>query len=1673
MAGANGGDGGFVEVSGHRYLDFQARTDRSAANGRAGTLLLDPADLTIGAADNYGGGVFSGGIFYGADVGAGSSLSWGTINTQLLAGSVAITTTGTGGSGFGDIFIATDSPDLFSGHNLGLLAHRHIDTNAKTVTNTGGGDIFLVAGWNGDTGTPSITGTVGQISGNGNFQTAGGDFKAVAAASIALGIITTDGVSSGTKGGDVYINAANGTLLVSRISAQGASDGGVGGAVTLLAKDDLTIGSGGVNASGGVGAYGYGSAGGNGGYGGAVLIESVLGTIAVNGDVISNGGLGGLGGYGYNGDDGGNGGKGGDITLTSGSSISLAAGKTLSSMGGTGGQGGDGGEGSVGGNGGSGGKGGNITLHADAGVGGIQFGSSSVLNADGGTGGQGGAGGYGYGSGSGSYGGQGGSGGLGGGGGDILLTANGSGGTIDIGSSELTARGGQGGRGGTGGTSYGGYATGASGGTGGIGGSGGSITLNADGPGGSILLGSATLKADGGAGGVGGSGGSGIGYSGYSGYGGYGGSSVGFGGTGGSGGNGSYGGSIFLSANGTSGTIQIGSARLSAGGGIGGGGGGGGYGSAYDGGEGGGYGIGGGGGRGGAGGFGGHVELVSGSGGISMNGGEILARGGNGGIGGDGGEGSGSYGGNAGVQGVGGNGGNAGNTIRLSSTGAITLSNGNLDSGGGHGGGYDDGGYWVGNGGNGGHGGVVEVYGGSIVASGVGFLAAGGHGGKGDAFAELDGGSGGNGGQVILITDSGDMSLTSSTVDVRGGTGGAGGESMQVIFGGHSTTNAGNGGNAGSISLTTYGGIALNFTGLEATGGRGGDGAAAYYGGGFGYPATMGGNGGYGGNVTLVAGGLASVSNGSVYTSGGDGGTGGVGAAEYGGLTGGATGGDGGQAGHILIDAGGISLTNSYLYALGGNGGQGGAGYGGGHAIFTVNVGGTNLCYGGGAEACNGQLLSGSYNGVTYSFNAPINQSDTQTTLGGAGGNGGSVNDSDGHAIMLKARNGKIELSSSQISFGPGSGGSGGEHYLNDYAYVYLGTNALGNHVYAYAYSDGIPVSHSSGATSYGFYNSIYGSTDAVSGRLMLAAKGDISLSNNSYVSAQNAGGGGTVNSRIDFLAGWDGVEGGGVPTGNTPYAGSIMLNNSVVYGPYDNAALDWKAGGDIVLSGYSYVDGPYYNGTMAWKAGGAIRFDSGYVNGGHTTTLEAGGDVSLGSLLTYYYSAGSSITITAGGAILDGNGSTVNLKAQTIDLTSTYGGSPGGLAISADIDNSDALVANLYATVINTASYGGISLRVTGDAPGSIDLWDNAASGNSIYFGAARDININGDQFFSAEHYGGIQLYAGRDVNWTSDADYTLDTLGSAIVAAGRNFFLDDVIYGNGDSASSLTLVAGGILTITGGGSISDSDWNDVVLAGGTVDNRGAVFAARDLDIFAGALTNHYGGDFWAGNDLTIIAGSISGNGGAHFDAGNNATAQVTSNITLDNGAHFYVGNNIIAEVMGNITLDNGAYFEAGNDVGEDVDGRRITFGGATSTLSLSNGAYVLANSVETIRLDFKARSSGGVLIDGVETTTSAPGGSGLFVVDRYTPALLDAGLEIKYGVASSESFDPCRFSSILCTFFDPAASPLVSGVQEVSEPDKDKDAKCAEGDFGCTADQDGKKDEKSAPKKLATCES
>jgi filamentous hemagglutinin family protein len=146
--GANGGDGGFIEVSGKKSLGYAGTVDMRAIRGKNGKLLLDPTDITIN--DDAPGGSL-------AVAGNTSTVTATDIRNALMMGNVVISTSSAGG-GFGDISFASvgnASAYLFDGidNTLTLQAERDITVNqsvrvfnfAPTSTNAG---LTLEAGRN-------------------------------------------------------------------------------------------------------------------------------------------------------------------------------------------------------------------------------------------------------------------------------------------------------------------------------------------------------------------------------------------------------------------------------------------------------------------------------------------------------------------------------------------------------------------------------------------------------------------------------------------------------------------------------------------------------------------------------------------------------------------------------------------------------------------------------------------------------------------------------------------------------------------------------------------------------------------------------------------------------------------------------------------------------------------------------------------------------------------------------------------------------------------------------------------------------------------------------------------------------------------------------------------------------------------------------------------------------------------------------------------------------------------------------------------------------------------------------------------------------------------------------------------------------------------------------------
>ena len=153
--GANGGNGGFVETSGHNLgVGLTARVNTLAANGSTGNWLLDPDNINVQT---------------GGSAGVGCSTSLCTIDPITIECALGYNCSGgTNVTLEANVDINVYNDVIYSSANtLSLLAGSDINVyaNIENTLATGGGNINLIAGWDKTTtdfGLPDQSGRLRQ-----------------------------------------------------------------------------------------------------------------------------------------------------------------------------------------------------------------------------------------------------------------------------------------------------------------------------------------------------------------------------------------------------------------------------------------------------------------------------------------------------------------------------------------------------------------------------------------------------------------------------------------------------------------------------------------------------------------------------------------------------------------------------------------------------------------------------------------------------------------------------------------------------------------------------------------------------------------------------------------------------------------------------------------------------------------------------------------------------------------------------------------------------------------------------------------------------------------------------------------------------------------------------------------------------------------------------------------------------------------------------------------------------------------------------------------------------------------------------------------------------------------------------------------------------------------------
>jgi len=202
--GLNGGDGGFVEVSGKQGLDFQGVVDLLAPAGNVGTLLLDPTDITISTAADTGSMTFAGDIFSDTMT-TPSILNTTTLENQLALGNVTVSTaSGLPNAGR----ITVDDPITWSSNSsLTLFADNDINLNAN-IRYSGTADTALTLQANNNilvnSGVDITANTIGKLDVILNADRDG---------SGAGAIILNPGSAINSNGGDIIFGGGSNPLI--------------------------------------------------------------------------------------------------------------------------------------------------------------------------------------------------------------------------------------------------------------------------------------------------------------------------------------------------------------------------------------------------------------------------------------------------------------------------------------------------------------------------------------------------------------------------------------------------------------------------------------------------------------------------------------------------------------------------------------------------------------------------------------------------------------------------------------------------------------------------------------------------------------------------------------------------------------------------------------------------------------------------------------------------------------------------------------------------------------------------------------------------------------------------------------------------------------------------------------------------------------------------------------------------------------------------------------------------------------------------------------------------------------------------------------------------------------------------------------------------------------------
>ncbi|MCO6421035.1 autotransporter outer membrane beta-barrel domain-containing protein [Sinorhizobium meliloti] len=918
----------------------------------------------------------------------------------------------------------------------------------------------------------------------------------------------------------------------------------------------------------------------------------------------------------------------------------------------------------------------------------------------------------------------------------------------------------------------------------------------------------------------------------------------------------------------------------------------------------------------------------------------------------------------------------------------------------------------------------INVYGGSIETDGIqayGLLGGsiggqGGNGGDDTAVVGTSGGGGfgGNAGGVgayvttgSKITTTGDFSAAVTLHSIGGG-GGTGGDFTDVLGGG-----AGNGGNGNTATINNAGGTISTSGGhsygilVQSIGGSGGTGGIAE-----GLTLELGGDGGEGGSA-----GAASVQNTGAITTDGYSAhgilaqsiSGGGGAAGTAGgiLSIGGTGGNANYAGNAevqssgAISTGGDAAIGILAQSIGGGGGSGG----GAKGIATVG--------GSGGAGGYGTYASVWLNGGSIATRGEMAHGIMAQSIGGGGGNGGSVIDM---SVGIPA------LGVGGSATGGGSGGwvcvtnenSGGDCSTGSgapqaVAIATAGAGAVGILAQSIGGGGGNGGNATGGDAGFGSFQiggggggGGYANTANVGFQgLTLTTQG----SHAAGIVAQSVGGGGGTGGTASSYSAGIGFT-ASVAVGGT--GGNGGAGGEVSVSLTDSAIRTGQGGGDVTDA----------IGVLAQSIGGGGGNGGSSIADALTVAVPTGEDVSLAmSVATAVGGSGGSggtakevsLTLDGSTAVFTKGDSSHGLLAQSIGGGGGNGGSASSMSSTAG--TVDTISADIGVSVGGSGSAGGNGGAVTAALKDSASVTTADDYANAIVVQSIGGGGGNGGvgSVNSKEIGSGFNLTANVGVGGSGsggasggnaivglDSGTHLQTSGSG----ARGVIVQSIGGGGGTSqgasvglSASASLPGGGEEAAEaeeseeGSGAFSASVGVSVGRTGGSGGSSGTVnvTTAGTISTFGadadGVLAQSIGGGGGLGGSVGQASSGDSeplddegdsecASEGGNGDDGHGYCFGVSVGATIDDG-----GTGGTAANGNAVTLTHAGHIATAGDWADGIVAQSIGGGGGAGGTSTASGSQATANITVGVGGSGGAGGSGGEVDLSVGTTLSTSG--------------------------------------------------------------------------------------------------